>query len=202
MVPPSATAVRPKGRRHTITRERALGAPPLPTCRRVLQELFLGESLAYGSRSSPGDQPRGRRADLAGTKLNSRPAAGARRRLGCGVIYAASEYGVNITGITLSDSTSRADARRPTRSHPRCRTTARVAGETLRRDREHSAWSSQTREPDGRSYAQKAAHGSLKTEDGRPLNHGIARLRPNDPEPDRSPSATSSPTPTRCICRA
>ena len=49
-------------------------------------------------------------------------------------------------------------------------------------------------------YAERLA--ALAAAGGRLLNHGIARLRHSDPEPGRSRSATSSPTPTRCSSRA
>src|SRR4051794_23620578 len=121
MLPPSppAAELRPKGRLHTLTRDaRAVrhhyDLPP------EFFELFLDETMTYScaifSRGATTLEDAQRtKLDLVCTKLNLQPGERV-LDVGCGwgswVLHAAKEYGVHVTGITLSEPQARIARRR------------------------------------------------------------------------------------------
>src|SRR3954452_21171368 len=121
MVPPAPPTVelKPKGRRHTITRDKRsvrhhYDLPP------EFFRLFLGETLTYScaifSRGATTlEEAQRTKLDLVCTKLGLNPGQRV-LDVGCGwgswVLHAAQEYGVNVTGITLSEPQAQIARRR------------------------------------------------------------------------------------------
>src|SRR4051812_19902755 len=112
MPPPSppAAELKPKGKLHSVVRDRRsvrhhYDLPP------EFFKLFLGESMTYScaifSRGATTlEEAQRTKLDLVCTKLNLQPGQRV-LDVGCGwgswVVYAAKEYGVHVTGITLSE---------------------------------------------------------------------------------------------------
>ena len=194
MVPPSppAAELKPKGRRHTIVRDARsvrhhYDLPP------EFFKLFLGETLAYScaifSRGATTlEEAQRTKLDVVCAKLNLQ--AGQRvLDVGCGwgswVIHAAREYDVHVTGITLSEPQARIARERAAAAGVADKVDIRVqdyreiAGESF--DAIASiGMVEHVGEEQIDVYAQKLR--SLVADGGRVLNHGIARLRHNDPE--------------------
>jgi cyclopropane-fatty-acyl-phospholipid synthase len=194
MLPPAPPAVelKPKGRRHTITRDKRsvrhhYDLPP------EFFKLFLGESLAYScaifSRGATTlEEAQRTKLDLVCTKLDLQPGQRV-LDVGCGwgswVVHAAKEYDVQVTGITLSEPQARIARER-----------AEAAGVADKVDIRVQDY----REISGEQFDAIASIGmvehvgeeridhyaaqlrSLLPAGGRLLNHGIARLRHGDPE--------------------
>src|SRR3954452_16776522 len=121
MLPPQPPAVelKPKGRLHSVARDKRsvrhhYDLPP------EFFELFLGESLAYScaifSRGATTlEEAQRTKLDLVCTKLNLQPGQRV-LDVGCGwgswVVYAAKNYDVHVTGITLREPQARIARRR------------------------------------------------------------------------------------------
>src|SRR3954447_20805883 len=194
MLPPSPppSELKPKGRRHTITRDKRsvrhhYDLPP------EFFELFLGESLAYScaifSRGATTlEEAQRTKLDLVCTKLDLK--AGQRvLDVGCGwgswVVYAAKEYGVHVTGITLSEPQARIARERAEAAGVGSLVDIRVADYREMKGERFDAIASigmveHVGEEQIDVYAQKLR--SLVATGGCVLNHGIARLRHGDPE--------------------
>ncbi|HEX6713055.1 MAG TPA: cyclopropane-fatty-acyl-phospholipid synthase family protein [Thermoleophilaceae bacterium] len=195
MIPPGAPAaeLRPKGKLHTITRDKRsvrhhYDLPP------EFFKLFLGESFTYScaifSRGAATlDDAQRAKLDLVCTKLSLQ--AGQRvLDVGCGwgswAIYAAKKYGVHVTGITLSEpqaqfARERAEAEGVgDKVDIRVQDYREIAGEQF-----DAIASIGMVEHVGENqidvYAQQLR--SMLPTGGRLLNHGIARLSPNAPNP-------------------
>jgi cyclopropane-fatty-acyl-phospholipid synthase len=189
---PPAAELRPRGRRHSRARDRRAVAHHYDVSNEFFG-LLLGESMTYscaifsrGARTL--EQAQRAKLELVGAKLGLR--AGERvLDVGCGwgsfALHAALEYGVHVTGITLSEQ--------------------QVA---LARDRVQTAGLSERidirladyRDLAGEQYDAIASIGMVEhvgsanidayarqlvavlRPGGRLLNHGIARLRHGDPE--------------------
>ncbi|MEA2493512.1 MAG: cyclopropane-fatty-acyl-phospholipid synthase [Thermoleophilaceae bacterium] len=193
MLPPSppSSELRPKGRLHTITRDRRsvrhhYDLPP------EFFKLFLGESLAYScaifSRgASTLEEAQRTKLELVCTKLNLQ--SGQRvLDVGCGwgsfAVHAAAEYGVHVTGITLSEPQALLARERADAADVGSLVDIRVADyRELRGERFDAIASIGMVEHVGEAqidlYAQQLA--GLIAPGGRLLNHGIARLRHHDP---------------------
>src|SRR3954454_17011494 len=195
MLPPAPPAVelKPKGRLHTVTRDKRsvrhhYDLPP------EFFKLFLGESLVYScaifSRGAQTlEEAQRTKLDLVCTKLGLQPGQRV-LDVGCGwgswVIHAAKEYGVNVTGITLSEPQAQIARERAATEGVADKVDIRVQDyRELQGERFDAIASIGMVEHVGESqidvYAQQLR--SLLPAGGRLLNHGIARLNPNAPEP-------------------
>jgi cyclopropane-fatty-acyl-phospholipid synthase len=193
MRPPSVPEVelRPRGRLHTITRDARsvrhhYDLPP------EFFELFLGETMAYScavfSRGAKTlEQAQLEKLDMVCRKLDLREGERV-LDVGCGwgswVIHAARNYGVHVTGITLSEPQARGARERATAAGVADLVDVRVADyREMSGERFDAIASIGMVEHVGDAqidlYAQQLA--SLLGPGGRLLNHGIARLRHNDP---------------------
>jgi cyclopropane-fatty-acyl-phospholipid synthase len=195
MLPPSppAAELRPRGRLHSITRDRQSVRHhyDLPT---EFFKLFLGESLTYScaifSRGATTlEEAQRTKLDLVCTKLSLQPGQRV-LDVGCGwgswVIHAAKEYGVHVTGITLSEPQARVARERAEAEGLADKVDIRVQDyRELKGERFDAIASIGMVEHVGEIridvYAQQLR--SLLAPGGRLLNHGIARLSPNSPAP-------------------
>ncbi|HMJ35112.1 MAG TPA: cyclopropane-fatty-acyl-phospholipid synthase family protein [Baekduia sp.] len=189
--PPSAE-LRPRGRRHSLLRDRAAVRHHYDVSNDYFA-LFLDESMTYScaifSRGAKTlEEAQWTKRELVCTKLNLQ--AGERvLDVGCGwgafAVHAAVEHGVHVTGITLSEPQAQ-----------RARQRAEDAGVADRVEIKVMDWRELAAEPfDAIASIGMVEHvGSgnidnyavrlreLLRPGGRLLNHGIARLRHGDPE--------------------
>jgi cyclopropane-fatty-acyl-phospholipid synthase len=195
MVPPDVPAaeLRPKGRLHSITRDRRsvrhhYDLPP------EFFELFLGPSMTYScaifSRGAETlDEAQLTKLDLVCTKLNLQPGQRV-LDVGCGwgswVLHAAKEYGVHVTGITLSEPQARIARERAAQAGVADQVDIRVQDyRELEGERFDAIASIGMVEHVGELQIDRYAEQlrSMLPTGGRLLNHGIARLSPNAPQP-------------------
>jgi cyclopropane-fatty-acyl-phospholipid synthase len=195
VLPPSppAAELKPKGRLHSITRDKRsvrhhYDLPP------EFFHLFLGDSFTYScaifSRGATTLEDAQRtKLDLVCTKLNLQPGQRV-LDVGCGwgswAIWAAKNYDVHVTGITLSEPQARIARERADAEGVGDKVDFRVMdyreiqGETF-----DAIASIGMVEHVGENqidvYAEQLR--SMLPTGGRLLNHGIARLNPNAPEP-------------------
>lgn len=195
MLPPAVprAELKPKGRLHTITRDKRsvrhhYDLPP------EFFELFLGESLVYScaifSRGATTlEEAQQTKLDLVCTKLSLE--RGQRvLDVGCGwgswAIHAAKNHGVHVTGITLSEPQARIARERAQAAGVGDLVEIRVADYREITGEHFDAVASigmveHVGEPQIDAYARILR--DLLPQGGRLLNHGIARLNPNSPEP-------------------
>ena len=195
VIPPAAPAVelKPKGRVHTLTRDARsvrhhYDLPP------EFFRLFLGETMTYScaifSRGATTLEDAQRtKLDLVCTKLGLQPGQRV-LDVGCGwgswVLHAAREYGVQVTGITLSEPQARIARERAAEAGFGDMVDVRVADyRELHGERFEAIASIGMVEHVGESqidvYATQLR--SMLAPGGRLLNHGIARLSPKAPAP-------------------
>jgi cyclopropane-fatty-acyl-phospholipid synthase len=193
MLPPTVpeSELRPQGRLHSIVRDARsvrhhYDLPP------EFFELFLGETLAYScaifSRGATTlEEAQQAKLDLVCTKLDLQPGQRV-LDVGCGwgswVVHAASEYGVHVTGITLSEPQARIARERAEAAGVGDRVDIRVADYREMSGEQFDAIASigmveHVGDAQIDTYAQQLRN--MIKPGGRVLNHGIARLRHNDP---------------------
>jgi cyclopropane-fatty-acyl-phospholipid synthase len=191
--PPPSAELRPKGRLHSITRDRRsvrhhYDLPP------EFFKLFLGESLTYScaifSRGATTlEEAQRTKLDLVCTKLDLQPGQRV-LDVGCGwgswVLHAARDYDVHVTGITLSEPQARIAREHAAEAGVADKVDIRVQDyRELRGERFDAIASIGMVEHVGESqidvYAQQLR--DLLVPGGQLLNHGIARLSPNSPAP-------------------
>jgi cyclopropane-fatty-acyl-phospholipid synthase len=189
---PPTSELRPRGRRHSILRDRAAVRHHYDVSNDYFA-LFLDDSMTYScaifSRGAKTlEEAQFVKRELVCTKLGLK--AGERvLDVGCGwgafAVHAAVEHGVHVTGITLSEPQAQ-----------RARQRAEEAGVADRVDIKVMDWRELHTEPfdaiasigmvehvgSGNidNYAQHLRE--MLRPGGRLLNHGIARLRHTDPE--------------------
>ena len=187
-----AMELRPKGKRHSILRDKRAVTHHYDLSNEFFA-LFLDESMTYScaiwSRGATTlEEAQRTKLDLVCTKLDLQPGERV-LDVGCGwgafALHAAREYGVHVTGITLSEpqaSLARqraAEAGLADKIDIRVMDYREVAGETF-----DAIVSIGMVEHVGSvnidAYSAKLA--SLLRPGGRLLNHGIARLRVGDAE--------------------
>jgi cyclopropane-fatty-acyl-phospholipid synthase len=192
--PPAApkAELRPRGRRHSIERDRRAVRHHYDVSNDFFR-LMLGESMTYScalfSQGAPTlEDAQQAKLELVCTKLALAPG---KRVLdvGCGwgsfALHAAEDHGVHVVGITLSEPQATLARQRAEERGLADRVDIRVmdyrelAGEPF-----DAVASIGMVEHVGSSqidlYARQVAR--LVKPGGRVLNHGIARLRPGDPE--------------------
>jgi cyclopropane-fatty-acyl-phospholipid synthase len=195
MRPPSPplAELKPKGKLHSITRDRRsvrhhYDLPP------EFFKLFLGESLTYScaifSRGATTlEDAQETKLDLVCTKLDLQPGQRV-LDVGCGwgswVIYAAKNYDVHVTGITLSEPQARIARQRAEAEGVADKVDIRVQDYREIAGEQFDAVASigmveHVGEAQIDVYAERLRN--LLPEGGRLLNHGIARLSPNAPNP-------------------
>jgi cyclopropane-fatty-acyl-phospholipid synthase len=189
---PPAAELRPRGRRHSIERDRRSVRHHYDVSNEFF-ELFLGESMTYScaifSRGAETlEEAQLTKLELVCTKLGLREGERV-LDVGCGwgsfALHAAREHGVHVTGITLSEPQA-----------ARARERAREAGLEDRIDIKVADYRELAAEPfDAISSIGMVEHvGNVQIDayagrlfdllrpGGRLLNHGIARLRHTDGE--------------------
>jgi cyclopropane-fatty-acyl-phospholipid synthase len=189
---PPAAELRPRGRRHSLLRDRAAVRHHYDVSNEYFS-LFLDESMTYScaifSRGATTlEEAQWTKRELVCTKLGLEPGERV-LDVGCGwgafAVHAAVEHGVHVTGITLSEPQAE-----------RARQRAEEAGVADRVDIKVMDWRELQAEPfdaiasigmvehvgSGNidNYARRL--GAFLRPGGRLLNHGIARLRHGDPE--------------------
>jgi cyclopropane-fatty-acyl-phospholipid synthase len=188
---PPAAELKPKGRLHSITRDRRsvrhhYDLPP------EFFKLFLGESLTYScaifSRGATSlEEAQQTKLELVCTKLNLQPGQRV-LDVGCGwgswVIHAAKNHDVRVTGITLSEPQARIARERAGAEGVGHLVEIHVADyRELAGEHFDAIASIGMVEHVGRSqidvYARQLR--GLLPAGGRLLNHGIAGLNPNAP---------------------
>jgi cyclopropane-fatty-acyl-phospholipid synthase len=197
MRPPRAPAVelRPRGRRHSIARD-ARAVRHHYDVSNDFFELFLGPSMTYScavftdpaSADEPLEDAQRRKLELVCTKLALAPGERV-LDVGCGwgafPIHAATQHGVEVVGITLSEPQAQRARERAAVAGVGDRVQIRVADyRELRGERFDAIASIGMVEHVGArnidTYARQLA--SLLEPGGRLLNHGIARLRHGEAE--------------------
>jgi cyclopropane-fatty-acyl-phospholipid synthase len=195
MIPPAAPAaeLKPKGRLHTVARDKRsvrhhYDLPP------EFFRLFLGETMTYScaifSRGATTlEEAQQTKLDLVCTKLALQPGQRV-LDVGCGwgswVLHAAREYDVHVTGITLSEPQARIARERAAAEGLADKVDIRVADYRELQDERFDAIASigmveHVGELQIDVYAEQLR--SMLEPGGRLLNHGIARLSPNAPNP-------------------
>jgi cyclopropane-fatty-acyl-phospholipid synthase len=188
---PPAVELQPRGRLHTRARDARsvrhhYDLPP------EFFELFLGPTMAYScaifSRGATTlEEAQEQKLDMVARKLDLQPGERV-LDVGCGwgsfVLHAAREYGVHVTGITLSEPQARGARERAAAAGLADQVDIRVADyREMHGERFDAIASIGMVEHVGEAqidvYAEQLA--SLLGPGGRLLNHGIARLRHNDP---------------------
>ena len=184
--------LRPRGRRHGRERD-ARAVRHHYDVSNDFFALFLDESMTYScaifSRGAKTlEEAQSAKRELICTKLALRPGDRV-LDVGCGwgsfPVHAAAEHGVDVVGITLSEPQAEGARRRAERAGVGDRVEIRVADyRDLRGERFDAIASIGMVEHVGEvqidAYARQLA--SLLRSGGRLLNHGIARLRPDDPD--------------------
>ncbi len=187
-----AVELRPKGRRHSILRDRRAVTHHYDVGNEFFA-LFLDESMTYScaiwSRGAATlEEAQRTKLELVCTKLGLRPDERV-LDVGCGwgafAIHAAREHGVHVTGITLSEPQAALARRRAVDAGVGDRVEIRVMDyRELAGERYDAIASIGMVEHVGAvnidAYAATLAR--LLRPGGRLLNHGIARLRVGDPE--------------------
>jgi cyclopropane-fatty-acyl-phospholipid synthase len=193
-LPPRAprAELRPRGRRHSRERDARAVRHHYDVSNEFFA-LFLDESMTYSCAIFSGgaqtlEEAQRFKLDLVCRKLAL--AEGERvLDVGCGwgafAIHAAREYGVSVVGITLSPPQAELARRRAAEAGLSERVEIRVADyRDLRGERYDAIASIGMVEHVGEAnidlYARQLR--SLLKDDGRLLNHGIARLRDGEPE--------------------
>ncbi|HWH95965.1 MAG TPA: cyclopropane-fatty-acyl-phospholipid synthase family protein, partial [Baekduia sp.] len=189
--PPQAELV-PRGRRHSITRDKAAVRHHYDVSNEYFS-LFLDDSMTYScaifSRGAKSlEEAQFVKRELICTKLGLQPG----ERLldvGCGwgafAVHAAKEHGVEVTGITLSEPQAERARQRAVDEGVADKVTIHVMDWRELQAEAFDAISSigmveHVGSGNIDNYA-RALHAFLKP-GGRLLNHGIARLRHTDPE--------------------
>jgi cyclopropane-fatty-acyl-phospholipid synthase len=195
MVPPAppSAELKPKGKLHSITRDKRsvrhhYDLPP------EFFKLFLGESFTYScaifSRGATTlEEAQETKLDLVCTKLGLQPGQRV-LDVGCGwgswAIHAAKNYGAHVTGITLSEPQARLARERAEAAGVGSSVDFRVTDYREIQGEQFDAIASigmveHVGESQIDVYAKQLR--SLVAAGGRLLNHGIARLSPNAPNP-------------------
>jgi cyclopropane-fatty-acyl-phospholipid synthase len=192
---PPAVELRPRGRRHSIARD-ARAVRHHYDVSNDFFELFLGPSMTYScavfadpaSADEPLEDAQRRKLELVCTKLALAPGERV-LDVGCGwgafPIHAATQHGVEVVGITLSEPQAQRARERAAAAGVGDRVQIRVADyRELRGERFDAIASIGMVEHVGArnidTYARQLA--GLLEPGGRLLNHGIARLRHGEPE--------------------
>jgi cyclopropane-fatty-acyl-phospholipid synthase len=189
---PPAAELRPRGRRHSRERDRRAVTHHYDVSNEFFR-LFLGESMTYScaifSRGAETlEEAQAAKLDLVCTKLRLQPDERV-LDVGCGwgsfTLHAAQNYGVRVTGITLSAEQAELARKRVADAGLSDRVEIRLADYRDLAGEQFDAISSigmveHVGSANVDAYAGVLA-GVLRP-GGRLLNHGIARLRVGDPE--------------------
>ncbi len=192
--PPSrpAAELRPRGRRHTAQRD-ARSVRHHYDVSNDFFALFLDESMTYSCAVFPEETTsleaaQDAKRELICTKLALRPGERV-LDVGCGwgsfAVHAAQRHDVRVVGITLSEPQARAARERAAAAGVSDRVDIRVMDYRAITDGPFDAIASigmveHVGSVQIDDYAARLAR--LLRPGGRLLNHGIARLRPDDPE--------------------